>query len=72
MSENSFESKLEKIKEYIAILEKDEISLDEAIKIYESCQKLIKEATITLDEADSKVRKIIEKMGNIEITELED
>lgn len=72
MSKDNFEDKLEKIKEYISILEKDEISLDESIKIYENCQKLISEATLTLEKADGKVRKIIEKMGNVEITELED
>ncbi|WP_067140031.1 exodeoxyribonuclease VII small subunit [Oceanivirga salmonicida] len=65
-----FEEKLEKIKKNIEILEKEETSLDEAIKIYETCQKLIVEAEKTLNEADGKVRKIIEKLGNIEISEL--
>ncbi len=66
----SFEEKLEKIKENIEKLENEETSLDESIKIYETCQKLIADAEKTLNEADGKVRKIIEKLGNIEISEL--
>lgn len=71
-TKSSFEEKIEKIKEYMTILENEETSLDESIKIYEKCQKLIQEATKTLDDADGKVKKIIEKMGNIEISDLEE
>lgn len=71
MSKNNFEDIIEKIKKDIATLEKDETSLDETIKIYENCQTLIKEASDMLVKAEGKVKKIIEKMGNIEITDLE-
>ena len=44
MSKNNFETNLEKLDEIITELESGELSLDDAIKQYETAMKLIKDS----------------------------
>ena len=67
MSKNNFETNLEKLDEIITELESGELSLDDAIKQYETAMKLIKDSSKILNEAEGKLLKVIEKNGDIDI-----
>jgi len=67
MAKNTFEENLENLDE---IIEKLEISLDDAIKEYENAMKLIKTASKMLNEAEGRLIKVIEKNGEIETEEI--
>ena len=69
MSKNNFETNLEKLDEIITELESGELSLDDAIKQYETAMKLIKDSSKILNEAEGKLLKVIEKNGDIYIEE---
>ena len=70
MSKNNFETNLEKLDEIITELESGELSLDDAIKQYETAIKLIKDSSKILNEAEGKLLKVIEKNGDIDIEEI--
>ena len=70
MSKNNFETNLEKLDEIITELESGELSLDDAIKQYETAMKLIKDSSKILNEAEGKLLKVIEKNGDIDIEEI--
>ena len=70
MSKNNFETNLEKLDEIITKLESGELSLDDAIKQYETAMKLIKDSSKILNEAEGKLLKVIEKNGDIDIEEI--
>ena len=70
MSKNNFETNLEKLDEIITELESGELSLDDAIKQYETAMKLIKDSSKILNEAEGKLLKVIKKNGDIDIEEI--
>ena len=70
MSKNDFETNLEKLDKIITELESGELSLDDAIKQYETAMKLIKDSSKILNEAEGKLLKVIEKNGDIDIEEI--
>ena len=70
MSKNNFDTNLEKLDEIITELESGELSLDDAIKQYETAMKLIKDSSKILNEAEGKLLKVIEKNGDIDIEEI--
>lgn len=70
MSKNNFETNLEKLDEIITELESGELSLDDAIKQYETAMKLIKDSSKILNDAEGKLLKVIEKNGDIDIEEI--
>ena len=70
MPKNNFETNLEKLDEIITELESGELSLDDAIKQYETAMKLIKDSSKILNEAEGKLLKVIEKNGDIDIEEI--
>lgn len=70
MSKNNFETNLENLDEIITELESGELSLDDAIKQYETAMKLIKDSSKILNEAEGKLLKVIEKNGDIDIEEI--
>lgn len=70
MSKNNFETNLEKLDKIITELESGELSLDDAIKQYETAMKLIKDSSKILNEAEGKLLKVIEKNGDIDIEEI--
>lgn len=70
MPKNNFETNLEKLDEIITELESGELSLDNAIKQYETAMKLIKDSSKILNEAEGKLLKVIEKNGDIDIEEI--
>ena len=70
MGKNTFEENLENLDKIIESLESGELSLDDAIKEYESAMKLIKSSSKILNEAEGKLLKVIEKNGEIDIEEI--
>ena len=70
MAKNTFEENLENLDEIIEKLESGELSLDDAIKQYETAMKLIKDSSKILNEAEGKLLKVIEKNGDIDIEEI--
>ena len=70
MGKNTFEENLENLDKIIESLESGELSLDDAIKEYESAMKLIKSSCKILNEAEGKLLKVIEKNGEIDIEEI--
>ena len=61
MSENkSFEEKMISLEEIKKDLEKDNLSLDEAVKKFEEGMKISKECRDMLDEAEKKITILLE------------
>lgn len=61
MSENkSFEEKMISLEEIKKDLEKDNLSLDEAVKKFEEGMKISKECREMLDEAEKKITILLE------------
>lgn len=61
-SENkkTFEEKMKRLDEIVAIMDSNELPLDETLKMYEEAQQLINELEKELKEAKEKVAKYIE------------
>lgn len=60
----SFEQKLEKIKEIVNLLENEETELENMLGLYEEAMKLSKECRTFLEKAEQKVIEINEKYNN--------
>lgn len=61
-SENkkTFEVKMKRLDEIVAIMDSNELPLNDTLKLYEEAQQLIKELEKELKEAKEKVAKYIE------------
>lgn len=60
----SFEDSLNRLQEISELLESEEISLEESIKIYEEGIKLSKECFKILDKAELKVKQLNNEIEN--------
>jgi exodeoxyribonuclease VII small subunit len=67
MPESEFEKNFKRLEEIVSILERGNISLDEAIKLYEEGKELAKMCQKKLNEIEKKI-EIIEKNDVGEIT----
>ena len=66
--ENQFENKLIKLEEYINKLNTESLGLQESIQLYEEAKLLAEELKKELDEASSKVARIIKEDEEKEFT----
>ena len=66
--ENKFEEKLKTLEEYINKLNTESLGLQESIKLYEEAKALADELKKELDEASSKVARIIKEDEEKEFT----
>ena len=66
--ENKFDDKLKKLEEYINKLNTESLSLSESIKLYEEAKSLADDLKKELDEASSKVARIIKDDEEVEFT----
>lgn len=57
----SFEKNIERMDEIISSLEDRNVSLSDSIKYYEEAMKISKVCRELLDEAEGKVKKLIDK-----------
>ena len=67
---NTFEENIKQVDEIILKLE-DGIDLDESMKEYEKAMKLIAKSTAILERAEGKIKKVMEKNGQIIIEDFE-
>jgi len=67
----TFEENILEVDEVISRLEAGEITLEESIKEYEKAVKLLKKSADILDKAEGKIKKVIEKNGEILIEDFE-
>ena len=59
--ENNFETSLKRIEEVIALLEKNELSLDESIKLYQEGIELTASSYQKLNEVEKQSIRILEE-----------
>lgn len=64
--ENSFENKLFELEAIVKKLESNEISLDEAIKLFEDGVKISDDCRKILETAERKIKTLTECEGEIE------
>ena len=56
----NFQQEMKRLEKIVNDIQKEDISLDESIKLFEEGQKIIEVLSKELKEAESKVEKIIE------------
>ncbi|HUO51368.1 MAG TPA: exodeoxyribonuclease VII small subunit [Gemmatimonadaceae bacterium] len=61
--EDSFESDLSTIETIVARLERDELPLDDALKLFEEGVERLRRAAAALAGAESKVQRLVESAG---------
>ncbi|MFV0424708.1 MAG: exodeoxyribonuclease VII small subunit [Bacilli bacterium] len=64
MGEVKFEESMESLKEVVSKLEREDISLDEAIELYKKGIELSKECREKLESAEKLVKTVIDENGN--------
>jgi exodeoxyribonuclease VII small subunit len=62
VSEKTFKEMMERLEEITAILEKEDLELEEGLRLFEEGVGLIREARERLTAASSKVEKLIGSM----------
>jgi exodeoxyribonuclease VII small subunit len=62
VSDMTFKEMMERLEEITAILEKEDLELEEGLRLFEEGVGLIREARERLDVAGSKVEKLIGSM----------
>lgn len=72
MKKESFEDKLAKLEEIIAMLEDDDTALDTSIENYAKAMKLIKEASEILNEAEGKLKLVRLENDEIKVDETDE
>jgi len=60
----SFEDSIKRLQEISDLLESDEVSLEESIKLYEEGIKLSKQCYTVLDKAELKVNELNKELEN--------
>ena len=60
----NFESSLKRLQEISDLLENDEVTIEESIKLYEEGIKLSKECYSTLEKAELKVEQLNSELEN--------
>ncbi|NLM50056.1 MAG: exodeoxyribonuclease VII small subunit [Clostridiaceae bacterium] len=58
----NFETRIKNLSEIVAKLEKGDLTLDEAMELFEDGIKITKECTKMLDEAEQKVAQLIREL----------
>ena len=57
----TFESKMKRLDEIVSLVEKESLTLDQSIPLYEEGTKLINELEVMLNDVEDKIVKIIDK-----------
>lgn len=60
MAHLKFETALSRLEEKVGALEKGDLSLEEALKVFEEGVRLSKQCMLTLSEAEKKIELLIE------------
>ena len=67
--ENNFEELMEKLEEITNRLEKEQLSLDESVKLFEEGMQISKQCNLKLEDAEKRITILINQ--NNEITTIE-
>tara|TARA_B100001029_G_C15035081_1_gene439587 strand:- start:614 stop:844 length:231 start_codon:yes stop_codon:yes gene_type:complete len=67
MKNNDLESAINRLKDISEKIENDKINIDESIDLFEEGMELTKKCRDILENAELKVKKIIEKNGEINL-----
>jgi exodeoxyribonuclease VII small subunit len=70
-AEGSFEEDLSRLDDIVKALEEGDLPLDEAVKLFKEGTTLAKRCSKKLNEAESRIEKIVEEDGKIEKKEFE-
>jgi exodeoxyribonuclease VII small subunit len=65
MKQEDFETKLKKLEEIVAELEKGDISLENSLKKFEEGMKISKDCSKLLQNAEKKITIILEENGEL-------
>lgn len=71
MKEESFEVKMEKLEKIAIDLEKGNLNLDESVKLFEEGMKISKECSEFLENAEKKIKVLLEENGEIKEEDFE-
>lgn len=71
MKEESFEIKMEKLEKIALDLEKGNLNLDESVKLFEEGIKISKECSEFLENAEKKIKVLLESNGEIKEEDFE-
>lgn len=66
MNEKTFEQKLARLEEIVALVDNNSLGLEEIMKVYEEGELLIKDLEETLNSANEKFKKIQDSKELIE------
>lgn len=61
----SFEKNLERLEQIAASLDRDDLSLEQALTLFEEGIAKLKEANAELAKAEGRVAKLVEKAGGV-------
>ncbi len=71
MKEETFENKIEKLEGIANDLEKGNLNLDESVKKFEEGMKISKECSKILEDAERKIKILLEVNGDIKEDDLD-
>jgi len=63
--EKNFEELLDKLEEITSKLEKEQLSLDDSVKLFEEGMKISKECNSKLEDAEKRITVLIEENNNL-------
>ncbi|MFV0498498.1 MAG: exodeoxyribonuclease VII small subunit [Bacilli bacterium] len=66
MGKTKFEEQIEKLKELIVKLESEEITLDEAVELYQKGIRISKDCKDKLNQANEVIKTVVDENGNEE------
>ena len=69
--EKTFEELMEKLEEITAKLEKENISLDDSVKLFEDGMNISKECNKKLEEAEKRITMLVETKDGFEEEDFE-
>ncbi len=70
MTGKKFEEAMKELEEINNRLEREKVSLEDTLELYERGMKLIQHCTDKLEEADAEIKKIIKREGGEERIDL--
>ncbi len=70
MDERKFEDAMNRLEEIVSSLERGDVSLDEALKLYEEGQELLKFLKDRLSKAEAKVKEITKTEEGFRLREI--
>ncbi len=72
MKETKFEDAFGKLEEIVRELEKSDIALDDALRLYEEGKKYAKLCRGKLERAEERIKKLVKKEEGFELNDFEE